>query len=336
VALVFASIILWIVTAPALARDASDAQEVTLQVRTDPPGALVMACDSDPCNEATATILGKAPLMRRLPMPATGWTLEAAKAGYDEARAHVAPDAPGASLRLEPLTAEERKQRGFREAGPAETLFIVPNVVATHKVGAAGFDDATASRAFSDRFLRSLERTLNRRFPSRVQRRDVGEFASTADWAELQASLSGNRVEKIGFYPVPVYLKLSAQRQAQVSGIGGAVLFVRAEAYYLGSGARFARAAVPILLMAGSAAAGAAAAGAAGSPVFVYGVYGPAPNQDFLHAQYFLVHAQTGEVMWVGQVDAPAHFENDAAVESVARAIGDGIPQGALAGADLH
>ena len=67
------------------------------------------------------------------------------------------------------------------------------------------------------------------------------------------------------------------------------MLLVRTEAHYLGKGAIFARAAVPLLLSAGSAAGGYAAAQSTGASFYTYSIYGGIPSTEGILVHMFLL-----------------------------------------------
>ena len=70
----------------------------------------------------------------------------------------------------------------------------------------------------------------------------------------------------------------------------------------------------------------AAEAQATGSPGYIYPVFGARPNSDTVRARMFLIHSETRELLWVGQVLMPAYFKHKQVVETTARKAAEQAP----------
>ena len=195
------------------------------------------------------------------------------------------------------------------------------------------FDLSSEAVLFTNRFLTAFEQGVKGRFGERARLATDDQLISEESWNQLTKQLEGVSISTIGYTPAPRRLNFSAAINAKLAELDGAVLLVRAEAYYLGKGAIFARAAIPLLLSAGSAAAGAAGASASGASSYSYSIYGAPPSSDVILVQMFLVHSQTRELLWYGQVVMPQYFKQEQVTEKTATKAVEQIPAGLLAAA---
>jgi hypothetical protein len=202
-----------------------------------------------------------------------------------------------------------------------------------HQVGSTAFESTPDAATFRSRLVQLLGGALEKRFPGKTTVVDTSAEASdAATWGKLEDQISRIRLEKLGSYPVPVRLDIPAQLGPAFANADAAVLLVRAEAYYLSTGQRVARAAVPILLsLASGAAAGAAAQALPAGTTVTYPVFGPGPDQETVLLQMFLLHAQTRELLWYGQVLTQQYFRDDGVVESITAKAAEQIPSAYLA-----
>jgi len=144
----------------------------------------------------------------------------------------------------------------------------------------------------------------------------------------LEDHLKTLRLEKIGFYPVPRRLTLTPAVAGKLKDIGGVVLLVRAEAYYLKSNDRFMRAAAPLLL---SFASGATALSTQPGPIYTFLVFGGVPQSEVVFVQIYMVHAETQELLWYGQVQSPDNFKRDNLLEELIQRVVAQIPSAFIA-----
>jgi len=240
----------------------------------------------------------------------------------------LSPSSPNISAEMEALSEAERAQVGWVTSAPIDRITFIPLRVGKRKIGDAFQHEAPA---FRSGFLSVFERVLRSRFGTQLSQSnghllDGNDAVMTA----LETAVKEVDMSQLATRPTPLRVELPEEAETALAELGGAALFLRAEAHYLGGGTRFVRAAVPVLLTAASAAGGMAAAGSIGSPVFVYTVHGPLPTQDTVVAQAFLVHSETRELLWLGQAMLPRHYKDSGAIDEVARRLAEQVPSAFL------
>lgn len=310
---------------------------IPLGITSVPSGACVMyGAQAMYFDEKSAVALGKTPLLRNLPPDAAGARIQITKLGYREWSGTLSPAATRITAELQPLSDQEKADRGWMISPPATALTVVPLRVGLHQVGNAAFESTPEATRFRARVVQLLGGALEKRFPGKVAVVDAPAQASEgAAWGALETQISKIRLDKLGCYPVPVRFDIPAGIASAFANANTGVLLVRAEAYYQSSGQRVARAAGPILWSIVSAAAVSTAAQALALPagtIVTYPVFGPSPDRETVLFQMFLVHAQTRELLWYGQLSTQQYFNDDGVIESITLNAADQIPSAYLAG----
>ena len=302
--------------------------EATIRIESSPPGAFVMMSGGDQFQEAKAISLGKTPLFRYFSLPETGASLQITMAGYETWNGSISPMSPMVKAELLPLTDESKRAKGWFVSPPFQRITVVPMRLGKKKVGTQteALETTADSVDFGQRFMAAFNATLKKRLGMDPVISKESALTSDECWRQLIQNMENVCPEKVGFYPTPLQMQVPAEISSALASVGDAVLFVRAEAYYLGSGAQFGRVATALLLTAGSAAAGYSVASAAGSPMFMYTAHGPGPSGDAILVQLFLVHAKTRELLWVGQVVNPQYFKIADNIGDTARKAAEQIP----------
>lgn len=293
--------------------------DTTVRIDSQPPGAFVTV---------DAAALGKTPLLRRMPLPPAGTSVQLTLRGYKPWSGSLSPSSAAVNATLQPLSDVEKQAAGWVTSAPIDRFAVVPVRVGTRQIGK---DFQAQAPEFNKNFVSSFQHVMQTRFGQHVSAPHRSSLeGSAAVMGALEAAVKGIDMSQLSARATPLVINLPPEARAAMADIGGAVLFLRAEAYYLGGGARFARVAVPVLLTVAGAAAGASAAHATGAPVYAYNVYGPGPTQDSLVAQAFLVHSQTRELLWFGQAVAAAHYEASGVTEQVASRLAEQVPSAIL------
>jgi hypothetical protein len=302
--------------------------DATVRISSTPSGALVLICPGEEFHEDAAVPLGKTPLLRLLPLTESNASIRITKAGYQVWNDKLSPDAPEIKAELAQLTEDEKQKLGWFVSPPCYRLTVVPIRLGIKKVGskAEGFETSSDATNFTSRFLTAFETTIKQRFGSQAELATPTNLVSDAVWQELARQVEGINIATVGFTPTPRRLDFTAGENASLADLDGAVLLVRAEAHYMGKGAIFARAAIPILLAAGSAAGGIAVAQSTGASFYTYTAFGAAPSSDVIMVQMFLVHSSTRELMWYGQVIMPQFYKHEQVTERTATKAAEQIP----------
>jgi len=303
---------------------------VVIRISSNPSGALVMMCPGRVFVPEKAVTLGETPVLRRLDLPATGSLVQVTKAGFREWSGVLSGESPNIAATLVPFTDSERSQLGWVESGVCDRLTVVPVRVGIRKTGSDSDDLDTSAEAeeFRRRFRNTFEPILADRFGTRAMVTRPPMLTGGEAWEALSGGLEGIRFDQIGYYPVPKRLQLGAAMDSELHALGGAVLFVRVEACYLGSGARTARFAAPLVKTAISDMIGSANPVYTGSDYFayVYTIHGPSDARDTILVDMCLTHSQTSEILWLGRVLLPDWFKRKGVVEDVARRAAAQIP----------
>jgi hypothetical protein len=300
-----------------------------VRVSSEPAGALVMYSRDRPFDEKTAAVWGTTPLSRYV--DAIEGVVRISKTGFDEWEGVLDEQHMTVNARLTPRR-DEHGEWPVVESPPTDFLSVVPLRVGIQEIGQEGkpLDDSDESKTFRQEFVWKLSRELVKRFGRAAQvNKDVQltPVAAQTVWSRLDDQMANVRVEKIGYYPQPVRVDVDTRALGIAAKAGAAVVLVRAEAYYLGTGTQIVRAAVPILLTAASAAGGAAVAASAGAPLYVYPVFGPiTANEDAMIAEVYVVHPWTKELLWTGRAAARGHYTNSAVIEGVVTNLVNAIP----------
>ncbi|MGO9199651.1 MAG: hypothetical protein ACLQM8_03820 [Limisphaerales bacterium] len=320
----------------ALASEARPSQErpvdAPVRINSMPPGALVLLCPGEPFREEAAVPLGKTPLLRLMPLAQAGSSVRLTKAGFQLWTGKVSPAAPEIKAELAALTEAQKAELAWFVSPPCRRLTVVPMRVGIKKAGAKGegLEASSDAAGFTSRFLTAFEAAVKRRFGAQAAWAAPAELAGEEFWQQLARQLNGLNVSMIGFTPAPRRLEFPAAAQASLAALDGAVLLVRAEARYLGAGRLISRAAVPLLLTAGSAAGGYAAAKSAGASFYTYSVFGPPASSDAILVQMFLVHTGTRELMWFGQLLMPQYYKQPQVTENTAARAAEQVPSAFL------
>jgi hypothetical protein len=310
-------------------RPAAKLADSTVRISSVPSGALVLVCPGEEFREDAAEPLGKTSLLRLMSLTESNMSVRITKPGFQLWNGKLLPTASEIKADLIPLTDAQKHEQAWFASTPCHRLTVVPVRLGIKKVSSKGEELETSSNAaeFTNRFLTTFESKIKARFAQQATLLTQTNLASEAFWQQLSRQMKGVRISTIGFTPVPIKLNFPADINAQLDELDGAILFVRVEAHYVGKGAIFMRAAVPILLSAASAAGGMAAAQSAGSPVYVYNVYGGMDtSSDLILVQMFLVHSHTRELMWYGQVAMPAFYELEHVTEKTATKAAEQVP----------
>ncbi len=302
--------------------------DTTVHIRSTPPGAFVLICPGDAFREAAALPLGKAPLMRLMPLSAIVNSVRITKAGYQVWEGKLSLGDSDIKAALVPLTEAQKQELGWFVSPPCRRLTVVPVRLGIQRLGskAEGFETSSDAVSFTNRFLTVLDATIKQRFGSQAVLTTPTNLVTDAFWQNLARQMEGINVATIGFTPTPRRLSFTTEENASLTALDGAVLLVRTEAHYLGKGAIFARAAVPLLLSAGSAAGGYAAAQSTGASFYTYSIYGGIPSTEGILVQMFLLHSSTRELMWYGQAFMPQFFKHEQVTENTARKAAEQVP----------
>jgi hypothetical protein len=285
--------------------------DTTVRISSTPAGAFVLVSSGETFREDAALALGKTPLMRRMRLAANGSPVRITKAGYQVWEGKLSPGASDIKAELVPLTDAQKQELGWFGSPPCRRLTVVPVRLGIQKLGskADGFETTSDAVSLTNRFLTAFEAMLKQRFGSRAELATPTNLVTDAFWRQLANQMKGINVATVGFTPTPRRPSFTTGENASLAALDGAVLLVRAEAHYLGKGVIFARAAVPLLLSAGSAAGGYPAAQSTGASFYTYSIYGGLPSSEDILVQRFLLNSSTRELMWYGRRSCPS-FSN--------------------------
>jgi hypothetical protein len=301
--------------------------DTTVRISSTPPGAMVLICEGENFRDENAVPLGKTPLLRLMPLTESGVSVRISKAGHQLWNGKLSSVSAEIKAEMVVLTDAEKHASGWFVSPPCQQFTVLPIRMGIKKIGAdaKAFDTSNAATEFTNRFLGSLQVTLKARFSNHVS---MASSAMPGDeiWKQLTNRVNGVLIPTIGFTPAPLRLDFTPEINASIGALDGGVLLVRAEAHYLGGGRLFARAVLPIVLSAGSAAAGFGAAQATGGSSYMYQIYGAPPMSDMIQVQLFLVHAKTRELMWYGQVVMPQYFQHEKVTENTAIKAAEQVP----------
>ena len=304
--------------------------QTTLQVSSTPEDALVMMSCAATFDEKSALVIGRTPLLRLRNLPKKGCELSISKPGYHEWRGRITPDASTISAELVAFSEDEKAKLGFVDSQPADCLSLVPVRVGIHQLGdkAEIMESSPDAEDFRTNVIEGFKKELPKHFGAKAEVRQEAELQNTNTWIELEDNLKTLRLEKIGFYPVPRRLDLTPKVASKLKDIGGIVLLVRTEAYYLKSNDRFMRAAAPLLL---SFASGATALSTQPGPIYTFLVFGGLPQSEVVFVQIYMIHAETQELLWYGQVQSPDNFKRDNLLEELIQRVVAQIPSAFIA-----
>jgi len=294
----------------------------TIQIKSEPSGALVMMSFDKVLNEKTAPILGTTPLMRRKDVPASGASLRISKPGYREWNGSISAGNSKIRAELVPFSPVEKEQLQWTEMRGYHQLNILPVQIKVRKIGDSSYANETSqlTSAFRSRCMKALTDITKNRFGEIVRIQKVEQLEDPELWESLNNKLDEIRVEKIGFYPIPPRVELSPEFDRPLSDLGGAVLLVRAEAYYLGKLKRFKKTAIPLALTFASALLmeGTTVGSSGTSDYYIYPVFGPEPEKELVFIQLYLVDSESKELLWFGQSQIPTHFDREGVVDNLA------------------
>lgn len=308
---IFLITILLVSTACASTKAPGKLVQATIRVNSVPDDALVMVCKYGDFEEAKAECIGTTPLMRYRTICEAGSPVRLFKSGYHEWNGMLFPESSDITATLVPYTQEEFDQESVVRSFDKIKIVPVRMGVRPSDSKSKELEYSNDTKNFSDRFIRAFEEKMRDRFGDQMAIKNDRRFANSAYWRELEINLQKIGIEKLDYHPFPPRAKFSHDFDLALEDVGGAILFLRAEASYLTesekSGRIIGAVAMTVVSMAVSS----------NSPI--YTVYSPSLRGDSILAQLFLLNGTTNEVLWFGQVSVEDHFRRKSAVEGIAQ-----------------
>jgi hypothetical protein len=306
---------------PISAKDKETWTPVPIQITTTPPRALVFLSHDSTFDEKTALCLGTTPLLRNLNLSNHNNHLQLIKPGYREWNGTLTPETSIKNIVLEQLSEQENKKNGFYKSPMTQEMTVIPLRIRVQPLSKKDqkTDNTTESLDFKSRMLTSFEKEIRHRFQEKAKIQEVLEWEDENFVQNLLDQIKNIRLEKIGYTTFPISLHFDPKDEKYLSSLQGTILFLRGEAWYEGKGKKILKGLLPILLTAGSVSIGYNAAINSGASGFAFNIFGALPSTNTVLLQMFLVHSQTKELLWYGQVlFSPAHFKTPEVIEKTA------------------
>jgi len=318
------------------------------RVRCNVDHALVTYSPETVFKATNSVVLGTTPMIRLKEVPGEGARLQVTARGYHPWEGALLPTTnvlvvpcqdstnrlslaaiTNLNVVLQPLTAEEKQNRGWVESPPCAQVALLPVKVGTQVIGGSFISDPNGpfEREVSTVLRYELEKRLGAVFQS------TAVSTTFTNHAGLLQALDevDKRVPDYMYLkatPDPVTVNVPDDVKRKMRDIGGGILLFKANALYLSTTANALRVGVPLALTVLSAAAGAGGASASGSSYYTYNVYSIAPKSDMIIVQGYLVHSQTCELLWLGQMAVPGSFKKGNATCQAASGVARQLPRG--------
>lgn len=304
----------------------------SVTIRSEPKGALVLASSSNTVQEAEAVVLGNTPLRRFMRIQNEGMPLLISARGYQEWRGSVSPANPTVSARL------RRMPRNAKSEKRLQGVKILPVRVGAHVIGQARriLDSNPESARYRSLFLDTFHSTIGEQAPKYGAEHEMTAAQYEAVWNVVEERLKKHCFERIPYLPEPLQMDLGPLGLERQQSEDKYLLLLRAEAYYVSGGKRFARIAAPLILTAAGAAIGANnpvashTSGMTTTTTYVFPVFGVGPQEDTIVIQKVLIHPGTGHIEWCGQLVARAYYRKPDAVRQLARQAAQLVPDAFL------